>query len=253
MISVIIAAGGRGKRVEEIGLDVPKALLPVAGKPLLQFLLEMIDVRGAGIVDEVIVVTGYKSEMIDEFLTEFAAHRILSYRIVAEKQQFQTGNADAVLKASKHVHNKKVVVSWCDHMYDFDFHELSNDGVVFGVLCSADKAAKRFGVMEFSEQGRVLGISERHCKEKLGVISANLRIVSCGVYYFPVFEKLIDEIKKIEKFDIKSRGEFQISDAISYMIRNGNVFEVKDIQSFFDLGDSENVLNARRLLERWHR
>jgi NDP-sugar pyrophosphorylase family protein len=81
MLPVVILAGGLGKRIQNISRQVPKALIPILGKPFLEWKLRELENQG---VHEVHILLGYQSSLINDFLQDFNSTISLSLHYESE-------------------------------------------------------------------------------------------------------------------------------------------------------------------------
>ena len=111
-MKAVILAAGKSTRTYPLTLNIPKVLLKVAGKPLLQHNLELLK----GLFSKVILVVGFKEEMIRETLGE----EFLGIKIVYINQKDQLGTGHALLSAEKHLNQGRFIVMNGDDIYSRD-------------------------------------------------------------------------------------------------------------------------------------
>ncbi len=230
-MKVIIPAAGIGKRLRPFTYTKPKALLPVAGKPIIAHIIDSL--KGLPI-EEVIIVIGYMGERIKEYFRNFKDFKI-SYAI---QKEFE-GLGHAVYQAREFVDDSPVLIILGDTIFDVNYKDFTKtDKSVIGVKEVNDP--RRFGVVEMD------GDTVKEVVEKPETPFSNFAIV--GIYYFLNSDALFDAIEKNIKNNKRTRGEIQLTDAIQVMIDRGASLTVKKIQGWFDCGKVETLIDTNRFL-----
>ncbi len=198
-MKAVILAAGEGTRMRPLTEKTPKPLLPVAGKPIIQHSIELVE----DLVDEIIVVVGYRKE---EFENYFSGTDV---RIVEQKEPL--GTAHAALQARPYIDGKTVILNG-DDIYGNEVQEaIQHDAAV--VAARVDEPEK-FGVFKV-EAGRVVGVEEKPDEP-----ASNL--VNTGCYV--VGEDFFDLLEEVEKSE---RGEYEITDALEAYLDTHDVHLVE--------------------------
>lgn len=230
-MKAVIPAAGIGKRLRPHTFTKPKALVTVAGRPMLGHIIDSLIGMG---VDELIPIIGYKGEMIREYIT--SRYDVKSNFVVQEEQK---GIAHAVNLTRKYADSSEVIIILGDTIIETDFNRIPGMGdYVLGVR-EVDNPG-RFGIVEV-ENGTVSGIEEKPDEPK-----SNLAIV--GLYYMKDSSPLFDACDEIIRKDIKTKGEYQITDALGLMIERGMEFKPYRIEDWYDCGKIETLLETNRVL-----
>jgi glucose-1-phosphate thymidylyltransferase len=230
-MKAIIPVAGIGKRLRPHTLNIPKALLNVAGKPILGHIVDSL--LGMG-VKELIPIVGYKGELIREYLT--ASYKV---PITFVEQTEQKGIAHAVSLAREHADNSELIIILGDTIIKTDFARVPTVGpYVLGVREVADP--HRFGICEV-DRGIVRKIVEKpeHPKGNLALI---------GLYYFKNSAPLFKACRELIDGSIMTKGEYQITDALQLMIDGGTQFHPFHIDGWYDCGKVETLLETNRIL-----
>jgi glucose-1-phosphate thymidylyltransferase len=230
-MKAIIPVAGIGKRLRPHTLNIPKALLNVAGKPILGHIVDSLIGMG---VTELIPIIGYKGELIREYLTN-------TYRvpITFVEQGEQRGIAHAVSLARKYADASELIIILGDTIIKTDFARIPKEGsFLLGVREVVDP--ERFGICEV-EGGIVRGIVEKPERPK-----GNLALI--GLYYFIDSTPLFAACQEIIDKNIQTKGEYQISDALQLMIDRGVEFRPYRIDGWYDCGKVETLLETNRIL-----
>ncbi|MDZ7860884.1 MAG: sugar phosphate nucleotidyltransferase [Candidatus Krumholzibacteriota bacterium] len=230
-MKAVIPVAGIGKRLRPHTHAVPKALISVAGRPILGHIIDHLLDMG---VTELIPIIGYKGEMIREYIT--GEYDIKTNFVVQEEQK---GIAHAVSLTRQHADNSELIIILGDTIIEADFSKIPLEGDnVLGVRKVDDPA--RFGIAEISD-GIITRIEEKPDKPK-----SNLAIV--GLYYFKDSAGLYRACRAIVDKDIKTKGEYQITDALALMIDEGEQFKPYRIGDWYDCGKIETLLATNRAL-----
>jgi glucose-1-phosphate thymidylyltransferase len=230
-MKAVIPVAGIGKRLRPHTYTSPKALINVAGRPILGHIIDALLEIG---VDGLIPIIGYKGEMIREYIT---ANYDTPVDFVVQEQQ--KGIAHAVDLTREYADNSELIIILGDTIIEADFARIPEAGdYVLGVREVDDPG--RFGIVEVSE-GLIKGIEEKPEDPK-----SNLAIV--GLYYFKDSAPLFEACREVIDKDIKTKGEYQITDALSLMLERGTDFRPYEIENWFDCGKIETLLETNRII-----
>ncbi len=222
---------GRGSRLRPHTLTVPKPLIPIAGKPIVQRLVEDITKVAGEKIDEIAFVIGDFGEEVKENLIKIAES--LGAKGSVYQQDEPLGTAHAI-KCAEQSMQGDVVVAFADTLFKADFVlDKESDGVIW-VKRVKDPSA--FGVVKLDDNGFITDFVE---KPKDFV--SDLAII--GIYYFKSAEKLMDEINYIIDNDIKGGGEYQLTDCLENLRAKGNKFSLGTVNDWMDCGN-KNVTVA---------
>ncbi len=235
-MKAVIPVAGIGKRLRPHTFTIPKALLNVAGKPILGHIVDSLIGMG---VDELIPIIGYKGELIKEYL-----EKNFDIPMKFVEQEDPRGIAHAVALTRDYAYNSELIIILGDTIIDTDFSAIPKAGdYVLGVREVEDPS--RFGICVM-EDGKIKQIVEKP-DEPIG----NLAIV--GLYYFRDSTPLYDACNEIIEKDITTKGEYQITDALQLMINKGIEFVPYSIDGWYDCGKVETLLETNRILLSQHK
>jgi glucose-1-phosphate thymidylyltransferase len=194
----VILAAGEGKRLRPFTETMPKVMLPVANKPLLEYVFDA--VRKSGI-NEVVVVVGYKKEVIMEYFKDYK-----DLKITYVTQERQLGTAHALLQAEHYIKDSFIVLAG-DNIIDSDsIATLMKDQSNYSLLIKEHPHPSKYGVV-FVEQHSIRRIVEKP-KEDVG------KYISTGIYKLPY-----SVFKDIER--CSSEGVHALSAVIQSIIDKG--------------------------------
>lgn len=229
---------GIGKRMRPHTLTVPKPLLPVAGKPMVQHLVEDISATIKGQIDEIGFVIGHFGKEVESHLLSVAKTLGAKGRIFYQEEAL--GTAHAVMCASELLEGN-VVVAFADTLFRGEFTvDTSNEGIIW---VQKVEDPKPFGVVKLDKQNIITDFVE-----KPEVFVSDLAII--GIYYFNDGAYLKKELQYLLDNNIKEKGEYQLTNALENMKQKGTKFSVAQVSEWLDCGSKSNMLHTnKRLLE----
>lgn len=230
---------GMGKRMRPHSLTVPKPLIPVAGQPIVQHLVEDIARVCPEPIEEINFVIGRFGAETEQMLRKVADDVGAACRISYQDEKL--GTAHAILCASESLRSK-VIVAFADTLFKADF-EL--DTAVEGIIwTSRVENPEAFGVVQTNDAGVV----EAFVEKPESFVSDRAII---GIYYFQDGERLHKELQRLIDEDIRIKGgEFGLTDALENMKNNGVSFRIDTVTEWLDCGNKDaTVFTNQRVLE----
>lgn len=233
-MKVLIPVAGVGTRLRPHTYTQPKPLMPVAGKPIICFIVDKL--AEAGIKDFVFVI-GHLGDKVRHFVEE--TYPNLHTEFVYQEQR--KGSAHAVWTARETIEDEdEIFIAFGDSIFDADLqHMLDCPHSCLGVKKVSDP--RDFGVAEFGEDGRVVRLVE-----KPKIPKSNMAIV--GLYKVREVHALIRATEHLMQNDIRTVGEFQLTDALQHMVEQGTHFHTIPVQNWFDCGRKEVLLETNAML-----
>jgi glucose-1-phosphate thymidylyltransferase len=237
-MKIIIPMAGRGSRLRPHTLTVPKPLIPVAGKPIVQRLVEDLAKSYGGPIDEIAFIIGDFGAQVEKDLLAIAA--TLGAKGSIYHQREPLGTAHAILCAADSLEGN-AIVAFADTLFRTDFKiDTAQDGIIW-VQEVEDPSA--YGVVKLDAQGTITDFIE-----KPDTPVSNLAIV--GIYYFRDAGYLRSEMQYLLDNNIKEKGEYQLTNALENMKRKGYAFKTGLIEEWLDCGNKEAVVHSnQRVLE----
>lgn len=225
-MQAVILAAGKGKRLHPLTQDLPKGMLPLNGKPLLQIIIEQL--AAVGIKDIVIVVNYCKEKIINFFGSGYSLGVNLSY----VHQPEMNGTANAVLQAESVITGDKFVCIACDSLFESGLLSRVLLHQTNGVItCKQVSDFRRYGMLKIKEN-KVMEIVE-----KPTFPPSNL--ANFSVYLFP--KQIFSACQNVE---LSPRGEYEINDAIKMLIERGYTFSYEISSHIMDIGTFEQLSEA---------
>ncbi len=228
-MNLIIPVAGAGTRLRPHTHTIPKSLLPVAGKPILGHILDKF--KGLKI-SKIVIIHGEKGEAIIKFCESYP----YNFQFVFQEKRLGLGHA--VFVGAKELKGPTVVLLG-DTIIDSDFKKFVKARTnVLAVKEVTDP--KRFGIVQV-RNNYVIDLVEKPKKPR-----SNLAIV--GLYYFSNIKKVYEAIDYIIQNDIRTKGEYQLTDALKHLLQKGEKFKVAKITDWYDCGTASALIETNRHL-----
>jgi glucose-1-phosphate thymidylyltransferase len=231
-MKVIIPLAGKGTRLRPHTHITPKPMLKVAGKPVMDYVMD--DVAKLGNVNQVVYITGHLKDRVED-------HARKAYGIpgVFIEQAVQDGTAGAVALARPYV-NAPVLIIFVDTIFDADLSVINTtdaDGIIW---TKEVEDYQRFGVVVTDANGFMTKIVEKPNTP----ISKRANI---GLYYIRNWKLLYEGIDHVLR-QPTNKGEYYLTDAFQYMIEHGAKIKVIDVAGWYDAGKLDTLLETNRVM-----
>ncbi len=237
-MKIIIPMAGRGSRLRPHTLITPKPLVSIAGKPMVQRLVEDLTRSYGRGIEEIAFIIGDFGEEVKQELLEIA--KSLGAKGSVYQQHEPLGTAHAILWA-KECLSGNCFIAFSDTLFKADFaFDPEEDGVIW-VQKVEDPSS--FGVVKVNDDNVITDFVE-----KSPVFVSDLAIV--GIYYVRDGAMLRDELQYLLDNDIKDKGEYQLTSALEHMKAKGVKFRPGYIEEWLDCGNKDSVVYThQRMLE----
>jgi glucose-1-phosphate thymidylyltransferase len=242
IIKVVIPMAGYGKRLRPHTWSRPKQLLNLAGKTVIEHVLDTFSTLPEELKVEFVFIVGYLGDTIRAYMDEQYPELTVNYVV----QEEMRGQSHAIYLAKEYIDGPMIMV-FADTLIETDlsFLDQEKSDVVAWVKPVPDP--RRFGVAEVGKGQRVTRLIE-----KPKAMDNNLALV--GFYYFKNGQDLILAIENQMDQKVQLKGEFFLADAINIMLEDKNCrMRTQKVTVWLDAGTYEAVLNTNRyLLEHGH-
>lgn len=233
-MKALILAAGKGTRLRPISDGVPKQLVPVAGKPVIEYVIE--DIKSCGITDIGVVVGDSQSPISRHLGSGEDLGVDLSY-IVQEEPE---GLADAVACGREFTGDEPFLVYFGDTLISPEATEKIVSGFGEGDAASLGlqrvDEPSRYGIARF-EDGELAGMEEKPDEPP-----SDLAYIGAVVFSSDVFDV-------IDGQSASDRGELELTDSIDLLIRDGKNVHWEEVDGLWmDVGKPADVIEANRLL-----
>lgn len=231
-LRAILPVAGEGTRLRPHTYVVPKALVTVADKPIVSHILDGLTEAG---VEEVVLIIGPKGERIVEYVQSAYPELQVSWVL----QEEAAGLGHALWCARQYLDGSPVLIVLGDTIVELDWHAfLSCPDNVVGVHEVSDP--HRFGVV-LTHAGHVTRFVEKP-EEPVSTLAL------VGLYMIRASQRLHEALKELLRRDIRTRGEYQLTDALELMRRSGVIFRPFRVQAWYDCGKLETLLQTNQHL-----
>ena len=229
-IEVIIMAGGEGTRLRPLTNILPKPLIPLNNKTVIESIIEQFRQYK---INKFLISINYKSDLIKSFFKELKPKYY--YKFIQEKKPLGTAGALAYIE---HAKKKDYIITNCDTLIDFDcyeflnFHKKNSNDIT--ILVSSKEFKVPYGVCKIDKNGNLLDIREKPSEHYL---------VNTGIYI--VNSQIFKLIKKGQHLDfnklilIAKKNKKKIS-----------IFPVSEY-SWFDTGQWDEYLKTKKNYDKW--
>jgi glucose-1-phosphate thymidylyltransferase len=237
-VKVIVPLAGKGTRLFPLTKRVPKPLVKVAGRPIMDYVMDT--VKGLD-VEELIVITGHLKDVVEKYIVE-------QYDVPARfvEQKTLDGTAGAINLARPYV-DGPVLIIFVDTLFDADLSVVQStdaDGILWAKEVDD---YQRFGVIVTDARGYMTRIVEKPDTP----IS---KLANIGLYYIKDWKALFDGIAEVMRSPPGKGGEFYLTDAFQYMVDRGKKLVVGEVTGWYDCGKVDTLLETNRhLLEHGRR
>ncbi len=229
---------GRGSRLRPHTLTVPKPLIPIAGKPIVQRLVHDIAKVLDEPIEEVAFVIG------EDFGEEIELHLLAIAKELGAKgsiyyQDKPLGTGHAIMCAQDSL-TGPCVIAYADTLFRADFKlDKEADGVLWVQKVPNPSA---FGVVSLDENNNITDMVEKPLE-----FVTDLAVI--GIYCFKDGAILKQELQNVLDAKLSHGGEYHINDGIKNMIKKGYVFKPGQIDEWMDCGNKNVTVetNGRML------
>ena len=232
---------GRGTRLRPPTLTVPKPLIPVAGKPIIQRLVESLAAAYEGQIQEIAYIVGDFGPDVERELVNIAEKLGARGRIYRQEKALGVGHAIHCAAESLQGH---CMIAFADTLFKADFRfDVQEEGMIW---VQKVKDPSSFGVVKLNSEGYITDLVEKPAK-----FVSDLAIV--GIYYFREAEKLRDALSYIIQKNIREKNEFQLTTALELLKNQGVQFRTGEIEEWLDCGNKDAILYSNERMLDIHR
>ncbi len=237
-MKIIIPMAGKGKRMRPHTLTIPKPLISIAGKPIVQRLVEDISAVIKEDISEIAFVIGDFGEKVENELLSIASSMGARGKIYYQKEAL--GTAHAIHCASGSL-DDKIIVAFADTLFKADFvFDESQDGIIW---ISKVEDPSLFGVVKTNKENYITEFVEKPRE-----FVSDMAII--GIYYFRDGANFKKELQYLIDNKIEKDGEYQLTDALQNMMNKGIRFTIGSVEEWLDCGNKNAMIYTnQRILE----
>ncbi|MBK7482375.1 MAG: NTP transferase domain-containing protein [Flavobacteriales bacterium] len=232
-MKIIVPMAGMGKRMRPHTHTTAKPLLPIAGKPIVQRLVEDLAAVAGEPVEEVAFITNpvFGKKVEDELV---AIAKGIGAKGTIHYQEVALGTAHAILCAQSAL-SGRVIVAFADTLFRAQLKlDKDCDGVIW---VNKVEDPKPFGVVKLDDKGIITEFVE-----KPQTFISDLAII--GIYYFADGEYLRKEMQYLIDNDLKDKGEYQLTNAMENMKQKGARFKAGSVDVWMDCGNKNAMVDT---------
>lgn len=248
-MKVILPVAGKGERMRPYTNELPKCLLPVGGKTIIDWIVE--DTLPLA-PTETIFITGYKADVMDKFLKT----RPQWGKTRTVLQSNPQGLGQAISLALPYAgDDEPLLIILGDTLFDADLSILGPTRHSESTLRHSEQSEessnilytykvadpRRFGVAVTDANGNISKLVEK--PQELVSVEAIV-----GIYYIKDVKELKSALKHLMDNDIRTKGEFQLTDALQMMIEQGCKFRTAPVKEWLDCGLPETLIETNTWL-----
>ncbi len=239
-MKAVLFAAGEGLRLRPLTDKIPKPLLNVLGKSILERLIENLSKCG---INDFIIITNYKEEKIKQHISERFSDKEISYI----HQEEIKGTANALFLAEELIDEDFFIASNGDCLFSFPLVEKTVKAAKNEIISIGGKLTKNtenYGIVITNEKGSIESIIEKPLKEDVPEGYANIGIYSLN-------RDIFSSIVEMEKNNLTSpRGEYEITYAINQLLRTKKypsmLVKADETDYWFDIGRPWDLLEAKK-------
>ncbi|WP_340819081.1 sugar phosphate nucleotidyltransferase [Methanolobus sp. WCC4] len=240
-MKVIIPAAGTGTRLFPHTYTKPKPMVYIAGKPIIGHILDrMIDLEP----EEIILIVGYHKEQLISYTKE---HYEGIFNIRYVNQENRLGLGHSVYITREYVKDTDIMIALGDMIFkagymDFYKKHIENEKCAGSIGVREVEEPRKYGIVELEKTSSCI----KKLEEKPENPASNLGIA--GVYFIKDTQMLFETLERMIMNDIKSRGEYQLTDALQEMINEECKLKTFEVSSWYDCGHAKSLLETNQVL-----
>ena len=236
----VVLAAGRGTRMRELTAELPKPMIKVRGKPVLQHIVE--GLRDAGIRDCLIVV-GYRADVVQDFFGDVSRYNVA---IQYTTQTVQDGTGRVVELAHDFVTDRPFILAYGDILVDpANYRSVVDlpDDVEAMLTVTRGEDVSKGGAVFVNERMEVLDIREKSDRWS-GLSRDAIPFYNAGLYAFR--PGIFDFTAKLKP---SPRGEYELTDAIRDLAQAGKKVKALELTGeWADVRDPEILARLNQKL-----
>lgn len=237
---IIVPMAGMGKRMRPHTITVPKPLVPVAGKPIVQRLVEELAAIAHEPIEEIAFIIGDFGDEVEANLLSIA--QSLGAKGSIYHQEEALGTAHAILCAKPSL-SGKVIVAFADTLFKAKLNlDDDKDGVLW---VKQIPNPEQFGVVKLDEDNNIVDFIE-----KPSTFVSDLAMI--GIYYFKDGENLASELQYLIDNNVIKGGEYQLPDALMNMTNKGMKFVPGKVDDWMDCGNKNATVETNSRILGYH-
>jgi len=235
-LKIVIPMAGLGTRLRPQTWSKPKQLISVAGKAVLDHVLDTLSSLPDPENIELVNIVGYLGDQIEAYIESCYPHLKTHYVV----QDDPRGQSHAIYLAREYLHGPMLVV-FADTLIETDLSFLAGEAAEAVAWVKPVPDPRRFGVAVVNGEGWVTRLIEKPQE-----MTNNLAVV--GFYYIHCAEDLVSAIEEQMQRNMQLKGEFFLVDALNILLERGLKMRTQKVDIWLDAGTPEALLETNRFL-----
>jgi len=236
-LMIAIPMAGLGTRMRPQTWSKPKPLISLAGRTVLDFVLEQYrSVPDTYEIEYVFIIGPQQFEQVDAHMRTYHPEKVVHY----VEQTKMRGQSDALYLARAHF-DGPMLMAFSDTLIETDFSFLRDNPPEAAAWVKAVPDPRRFGVAELGPDGFVTRLIEKPTD-----MSNNLVVVGC--YFFNSGKALVSAIEEQMARNVTLKNEFFLADAVNILLERGARMSVQPVEIWLDAGTPDTLLETNRYL-----
>ncbi|MFP5039460.1 sugar phosphate nucleotidyltransferase [Parasediminibacterium sp. JCM 36343] len=232
-MKAIIPVAGAGTKLRPHTYTQPKALIPIAGKTILSFIVDQLHDAG---INEFVFIVGYLGEKIKEYVLHTYPDLVTHFVFQNERQ----GTGHAIELTRSIVGNDEVFIALGDTICEYDVKEVMDSPYSMLGIKKVDNPSD-FGVAAIDEEGFI-----EQAVEKPNIPKSNMALV--GLYKIKETDLLYECLSKLALKNVTTHTGYNLTDALDCMVKEGVKIKSFKVKHWFDCGKKETLLYSNATL-----
>ena len=229
----VVPVAGFGSRLRPHTHTRPKPLLHVAGQPIIGHILDQLVPLG---LERIVLIVGYMGDLIVDYVRQRRDFAAVEY--VEQKELLGLGHAISLTRPT--VGDQPMLVVYGDTIFQADLRPVLQAGTEAMLGVKKVEDPNRFGVVVECD-GRVIRLVEKPEEFVSDQAIVGVNAIVDSALLFDCLEHLMER-------DMRTRGEFQLTDALQLMVERGAHLGTFPVEHWFDCGTQEALLDTNRHL-----
>ncbi len=236
-MKVIIPAAGKGTRLRPLTYSISKPLLRIGSKRIIDFIMNKVLQFNP---EKIIFIVNPKESLLQQYIHS----RYENINVAFKVQKDPKGLGDAVLVAIEDETESDLLIWLGDTLIDYSYNINLSTSIIAVNRVSNPQS---FGIVELDREKRITNMIEKPQNPP-----TNLAII--GVYYLKSLFKLKKSIIYLKEKNIKTKDEYQLTDALKLLLDKGEIFKAVEVEEWYDCGNVKQLLeNNKKLLIKTHK